>query len=272
MKKDFTAKEGTIQMQKDLRIFIIAYPDNPVGTIFFKTFIENDIPICGIVVESKKGGANWNRFRKKIHKDGLYQAFGRLFHVLRLKRTGQNIVRLAQKYDIPVYEVDRMNSEACSDLLASLDIDLLVIASAPILKDYIFQKAKIGCLNAHPGWLPQYRGLGANAYALMNGDSPGISIHFVDKGIDTGNIIAREKIEVYSTDSIAKVNDRAVTRGASLMVDVIRQIQNDALVMPHIKEHHGKLYKAMPYALAKKVNKKIKSFPSDYHLKYSHGS
>ena len=256
-------------MQKDLRTFIIAYPDNPVGNIFFNTFRKYRIPITGVVVEQKKGKSNWIRFKKKISKDGLFKAIGRFLHVLWLKYSSQNIVKLANKNKVPIYQVNKFNSSECSELLASLDVDLLVIASAPILKDYIFNKAKKGCLNAHPGWLPTYRGIGANAYALMNGDYPGITIHFIDTGIDTGNIIVREKIEPQVNDTIAKINDRAVERGAILMAEVIIQIQNDSLVIPNIHEPSGQLYKAMPYTLAKEVNKNLKSNNWNRNIKYA---
>jgi methionyl-tRNA formyltransferase len=140
-----------------------------------------------------------------------------------------------------------------------LEVDLLAIVSAPILKEAVFEPARLGCLNAHPGWLPKYRGLGANAYALANGDSPGISIHFIDAGVDTGRIIMREKIDIQSGDTVAKINDRAVARGAVLMARVIHQIRNNSLVLPEINEDVGKNYRSMPYAQVKKINAQLKS-------------
>jgi len=243
---------------KPLNIIMLAYPDNPVGKVFISTFVERGIELQGIVVENKGVTKNWRRMRRKIQKDGLWSTIFRMMQVIAMKWTGKNMLQLAKEYRIPVYRVNRFNSRQCASLLKSLNVDLLAIASAPILKDYVFAPAKKGCLNAHPGWLPKYRGIGANAYALQDGDLPGISVHFIDAGIDTGRIIMREKIKVLPGDTVARINDRAVNRGAELMVYVIEMIAGNELVIPKIKEKHGECYRAMPYSEVKKVNKKLK--------------
>jgi methionyl-tRNA formyltransferase len=154
--------------------------------------------------------------------------------------------------------VEKFNSLQCESLLDSLNPDLLAIASAPILNDCIFSKSKYGCLNAHPGWLPKYRGLGANSCAIKNGDAPGITIHYVDSGIDTGEIIVREKIKILHRDSIAKINDRAVARGAELMADVIHWILNNQLELPIIEESVGEYCQTMSYRDVKDLNQMLK--------------
>ena len=112
-------------------------------------------------------------------------------------------------------------------------------------------------MNTHPGWLPKYRGLGANANAIKNGDSPGVSLHFIDAGVDLGKLVLREKIEIKSNDTIAKINERAVARGAVLVTHVIEQIEKDQLKFLEIDEPPGENYLSMPYSEAKLVNKKI---------------
>ena len=245
-------------MCDDLRVFLLAYPDNPVGKIFMRTFLKHNISVKGIIVERKNTKTNWKRMKKKIHKDGLIMAVKRFLQVLLLKICKQNIVDIAKKHGIDVFWVDKFNSKACERLLSSLDIDLFAIVSAPILKEYIFSKAKFGCLNAHPGWLPKYRGLGGNAYAIQNGDSPGVTVHLIDAGIDTGKIITREKLPVQPGDTIAKINDRAMTRGAELMTEAIHKIREDRLMMPIIDEPVGEMYFAMPYSTVTKLNKRLR--------------
>ena len=245
-------------MGDDLRVFLLAYPDNPVGKVFINTFLKSNISVKGIIVERKKAKTNWKRMKKKVHKDGMVMAVKRSCQVLLLKIIKQNIVDIAKKHDIDVFWVEKFNSKACEHLLSSLDIDLLAIVSAPILKEYIFSKAKYGCPNAHPGWLPKYRGLGGNAYALQNGDSPGVTVHFIDAGIDTGKIITREKLPIEPGDTIAKINDRAMVRGAKLMSEAIHKIQGDRLIMPLIDEPVGEMYFAMPYSAVTRLNKRLR--------------
>lgn len=246
-------------MPAPFNIILLAYPDNPAGSFFLQTFFDAELSVMGIVVERKLRSHNLQRFVQKIKKDGFAETLKRILQMIRLRVTRKRIIDLAAARQIPVYTFPDMNSRACADLLESLKPDLLVVASAPILKSRIFSKAKYGCLNPHPGWLPKYRGLGANAYAIQQNDKPGITIHFIDEGIDTGKIIVREQLKILKHDTIATINDRAMARGAELMVRVIRDIQFDQLNFQIIDEPKGQLYPAMPYQDARILNKKLRT-------------
>lgn len=243
----------------DFRVFLLEYPNNPLGATFLKTFLNHNIPVSGIIIEKKNLRHNWIRFKKKVKNDGLNTALRKILHSLILMVLGKNIVAVAEKNGITVHYVQNFNSPLCAELLASRYVDVLAIVSAPILRDYIFKRARKGCINAHPGWLPKYRGLGSNAYGIQNGEAPGVSVHFIGSGTDTGRIIAREKIPVQENDTIAKINDRALARGVAIMAEIINKIKNDQLVVPKINEPKGNLYKAMPYSEVKKINVSLRS-------------
>jgi methionyl-tRNA formyltransferase len=168
------------------------------------------------------------------------------------------VVGIAGRNGIPVFRVNRFNSTECASLIESLDVAILAIASAPILKEYVFAKARIGCLNAHPGWLPKYRGVGANRAAILDGEMPGICIHFVDDGIDTGRLILREKLPLKPGDTIARINDRASARGAELMAQVIHRIRDHQLELLHVNEPTGECYPPGEYREIKIVNRMIR--------------
>ncbi|MCD6117676.1 hypothetical protein J7K93_11720 [bacterium] len=246
-------------MSKELKTVILAYPDNPVGSKFISTFIKGNISVSAVIVEESARSSLLKRFNDKIKKDGFAGAVKRIIEVFILKLMKKRIVDYVERAEIPLYFVNKFNSTECEVLLDELGPDLIIIASAPILKPEIFSKASIGCINAHPGWLPRYRGIGANAYALLNGDKPGITVHFIDKGIDTGSIIIRETININKGDTIARINDRAVARGAELVTQVIKDIKEGRLKMSEIDEPAGPVYKAMPYSLAKQVNRSLRS-------------
>jgi len=241
-----------------LKIVLIAYPDNPAGACFFRVFQKRHIPLSGVLAENKKGKANWTRLMAKLRKDGPVMACRRIMQIAWLKMTGMNILALAERYGIPVYRVDRFNSHECASILEKASPDILAIASAPILKPFIFQKAKIGALNAHPGWLPAFRGLGANAFALEQGEKPGVTVHWIDSGIDTGKIIAREHVPVRRRDTLASINDRAVSRGAEIMADIIAKLDDGTLAENPVCEPHGPNYPAMPFSRARKINRMIR--------------
>jgi len=252
-------------MEKHLKTVLLAYGDNPVGTLFLSACIRNDVPVAAVITEAGPNTSPWKRFKKKIAKDGLAGAFIRVAQVFLLAMRKKRIGDMAGYRGIPVHTVERFNSTACEVLIDELSPDILLIASAPILEERIFSKASRGCLNVHPGWLPAYRGIGANAYALYNGDKPGVTVHFIDKSIDKGSIIKREHVAVKKRDTIAKINDRAVKRGADLVCGVIKTMSSGPLTMPEIKEGAGPVYRAMPYAMAKRVNRTLKQAGGQYH-------
>lgn len=245
-------------MDSDYRIFLLAYPDNPVGQHFIRAFHDSGVRLTGIILETGAGGGIWKRLKKKLAVDGILRTLYRLLQVYTARLFRTDIAALARRFHIDVFSVRRFNSRECRELLKRLEIDLLVIASAPILKKNIFEQARLGCLNAHPGWLPAYRGLGANAYAVKNGDLPGVTVHFIDAGIDTGRIITREHIALKPRDTIARINDRAVARGAVLVTEVIRKMQNNTLEYGTIDEPVGENYTSMLHRDVRKINKKIR--------------
>ena len=245
-------------MTKTFKVLLLAYPDNPVGSMFIKSFLRNAVPLAGVVVEAKSAPTNRKRILGKIRKDGVVQTVLRIMHVFILRLLRRNVLGIAKRNGIPIYRMKELNSPECASLIESLDVDILAIASAPILKDYVFTKARIGCLNAHPGWLPGYRGVGANRAAILDGKMPGICIHFVDAGIDTGRLILREKLALKRWDTIARINDRASERGAELMAQVIHRIRDHQLQLLKVDEPTGRCYPPGKYREIKTVNRMIR--------------
>ena len=88
------------------------------------------------------------------------------------------------------------NSLETEYALQKFKTDLLILGQAGIVKQNILQIPKIGTLNGHPGILPFYRGVDCPHWAILNGefDKIGASVHWVDQGVDTGKIIATEKM------------------------------------------------------------------------------
>jgi len=113
--------------------------------------------------------------------------------------------------------VEDPNGTECGQILGQLGVDILVLAGAPIVRANILGIPRIGTLNAHQGALPKYRGMNVVEWAIFDGSVPSVSVHFVDPGIDTGDVVATEEIEVRPTDTIEGVRARAATTQAHLL-------------------------------------------------------
>ena len=90
--------------------------------------------------------------------------------------------------------VREINGEEGCSALQSLETDLLVLAGTPIIRAAVLAVPRIGTLNAHQGALPKFRGMNVIEWAVFQSSPPTISIHFVDPGVDTGDVIVDEAV------------------------------------------------------------------------------
>ena len=114
-----------------------------------------------------------------------------------------------------------VNGEPCQRALVELDVDLMVLGGAPIMKAPILRMPKVGTLNAHQGALPRYRGMNVIEWALLERRPPTITVHFVDPGVDTGDIIRMEPIPVKAGDTLKSVRERSGIMQSQLLAEMV---------------------------------------------------
>lgn len=115
------------------------------------------------------------------------------------------IKKIATSYNLPVWQPKKLKEFAAD--MEKIQPDLIVVvAYAQILSKTILDMPKYGCINIHGSLLPKYRGAACIQAAILNGDSEtGVTIMKMDEGLDTGPIIAQEKIVIEPTDTGEKV-------------------------------------------------------------------
>lgn len=125
----------------------------------------------------------------------LYYAFKFVFFKL-FKTSLRNVL---SKYNIPEIIISgSINSKKNIDTIDSYKPDLLIsILGNQIFKKPLLEIAPKGCINVHTALLPKYRGLMPTFWVLKNNEKyTGVSVFFVDEGIDSGPIIVQEKLEI----------------------------------------------------------------------------
>jgi len=130
--------------------------------------------------------------------------------------------------------VDDVNDESCRDILRRWNVDLLVLAGAPIMREPVLAVPRIGTLNAHQGALPRFRGMNVIEWAVFERSAPSVTVHFVDAGIDTGDVVASEVIDVRPGDTLEAVRARAVERQVDLLARTVRSACSGTL--PRIRQ------------------------------------
>ncbi len=103
------------------------------------------------------------------------------------------------KNNLKFIKVNSLNSFKSIDFVKDNNIDLIVYSGGGILRKSFINSSKKGVINAHSGYLPFIRGMNAIEWSLLYNYKPYTTIHFIDKGIDTGKILYKEMIP-YNSD------------------------------------------------------------------------
>lgn len=117
----------------------------------------------------------------------------------------------AELLGIPFLVFQNVNSNEVIGQLSTYSVDINVSMSFnQILRKSIINIAKMGFINCHAGLLPYYRGRNVLNWALINGEKEfGVTVHFVDEGIDTGDIILQQKVDILDNDDYGTLLEKA---------------------------------------------------------------
>jgi len=161
---------------------------------------------------------------------------------------------LAEENSIPVLQPQKIRTDEFFGKLSSFKPDLIcVTAYGRIIPPNILELPKYGCINVHASLLPKYRGAAPVNWALINGEKKtGITTMFMDEGMDTGDILLTEEIEIESEDTSVELGNKLSEIGAGLLIKTIEKLEADELVRikqnddeatyaPIIKKEVGKI-------------------------------
>ena len=134
--------------------------------------------------------------------------------------------QLAQAHGAEQFVSANINDEASLAKLRSWNPDLIISTnfSHYLGKTVRGQVAKYGCWNLHKSLLPRFRGMAPSFHALLEGtDSVGATLHMVDKGFDTGDILDQIAIPVSAADSVYSLNRRTSQVGGQLLTSFVEK-------------------------------------------------
>jgi len=146
---------------------------------------------------------------------------------------------------IPVLQPEKLKNKAFLEELATYKADLQVVVAFRMLPEAVWAMPKMGTINLHGSLLPQYRGAAPINWAVINGEIiTGVTTFFIEKEIDTGNIIFSENIEIKDTDTAGDLHDRMMWIGGDLMVKTVKAIESG--VYPSVKQDFSQELKPAP--------------------------
>ena len=143
-----------------------------------------------------------------------------------------SIVSIAWEHQIPVYQVNRLAATETLDTLGRLQAEIACVACFPKrFPAALLKVPRWGFLNIHPSLLPQYRGPYPLFWMLRHGDRKfGITIHFMDEQLDTGDIAAQAEVDLPDGIAGEEADSTLSEYGAELLLDVLYQLEKNHLM------------------------------------------
>ena len=147
------------------------------------------------------------------------------------KRVGRNkeltfspVKKVALENNIPVFQPIKIKNDY--EKLTEGKIDLIVTcAYGQIIPKEVLNLPKYGCVNVHASILPKYRGSAPIQWAIINGDKEtGVTIMYMDEGMDTGDIISISKMAITSYDNVGTMHDKLSILGAQALEKELKSI------------------------------------------------
>jgi methionyl-tRNA formyltransferase len=151
----------------------------------------------------------------------------------------------ALKHGIPVLQPLNLKDETFRETLASFKADLFVVVAFRMLPESIWSMPPAGTINLHASLLPNYRGAAPIHRAVMNGESEtGVSTFFIEKEIDTGQVIEQRKITIGPNDTVGKIYNQLMELGAETTCSTVLKVQQgniQPIEQSKLLEGHEKL-------------------------------
>ena len=141
------------------------------------------------------------------------------------------VKQLALRHNLKVYQPESLKPEADQQQLKALNPELMiVVAYGLLLPQAVLSIPRLGCINVHASLLPRWRGAAPIQRAILAGDKQtGVTIMQMDKGLDTGAMLARAVCAIEDDDTGSSLHDRLMQLGADTLIHCLPALQKGEL-------------------------------------------
>jgi len=187
--------------KNNFRILFMGTPDFAVESL--KVLYENGFNIVGVITAPDKPAGRGKKIQMSAVKKYALENNLRLLQPTNLK----NALFLSQLTDIQA--------------------DLQIVVAFRMLPEAVWAMPKYGTINLHASLLPQYRGAAPINHAIINGETKtGVTTFFIEKEIDTGNIIFQEEVPVLPDENAGQLHDKLMIIGGKLIKKTVEALIN----------------------------------------------
>ncbi|MEE1021575.1 MAG: methionyl-tRNA formyltransferase [Muribaculaceae bacterium] len=190
--------------KKDIKIVFFGTPEFAAESL--RKLVDNGFDIAAVVTAPDKPAGRGHRLlQSDVKKEALL-------------------------HDLPVLQPRNLKDPAFIDELKAIGADLFIVIAFRMLPEAVWQMPPMGCFNLHASLLPAYRGAAPINRAIINGETrTGVTTFFLKHEIDTGDILAREEIEIGPDENVGSVYDRLMRLGADMTCRTVESIADGSL-------------------------------------------
>lgn len=184
--------------------------------------IDSDLNIVGIIESMPK------QFDPQYRDPFIIRQLKKLYNFF--NKMPESLRSLANQKAIPYSFIWKKNTSETACWISRINPDLIVVYSmSQLLNEEIINIPKFGVINLHPSFLPDFRGPNPDFwsyyYKVLN---PGVTVHYIDKGEDTGDIIYQKRINVPLGIKSKHRDDKLISEcGVDLLIQAIKAIQSN---------------------------------------------
>ena len=206
-----------------------------------RALLKQEVEVCAVVVPAQHAGINQPAVR-------LLEQKGKSPSLLPMFKS-TSILQLATQQQIPVWEVSNLSHPETLALFSSYQPDIICVACFSLrIPRAILSIPRFGCLNVHPSLLPANRGPEPLFWTFREGDQQtGVTIHMMDEGMDTGDVVAQETIEVPDGISYMLLEERCASLGGRLLAGCVWELY-EGLAIPVKQDEKRSSYHPFPSA------------------------
>lgn len=231
-------------------------------TVAARLVAEPGITLAGIVVRTP-----WSleRIRGELRRDGarlLEKVAGKWllgegsYHRTAgdgsTGREGQPVDQLAQiarRQDCQVVTVKDHNAPKALAFLRGLNLDMIVFTGGGLIRKELLAIPRLGVLNCHSGILPHYRGMDVVEWAILEAGRQaaevGLTVHWMDQGVDTGPILLPNRVDIQPGETIADLRRRMEPLMVEMVLAAVRAVRAGALNPQPQRAEDGRQYFVM---------------------------
>ncbi len=145
------------------------------------------------------------------------------------KVTYTPVKNFAIEKQLPVLQPEKLSDENFIAQLRNFNADLFIVVAFRILPEPVYTLPKLGAFNLHGSLLPKYRGAAPIQWAIINGEKiTGVTTFFLERKVDTGNIILQREIVISPNDNFGALHDKMSLIGADVVLETVNLIETNS--------------------------------------------